>query len=354
MTEYIPDPEAVESGLIPADEMNPLKISQFQQIIAEQHAAVFLARRFPRDWKLAWSKLQEMCRRKTLAEKAEYKYPRGQKQVKGPSVYIARPLASCWGNLHYGVRIVGETEENITLEGFAWDLESNSRIMPQMTIRKLIQRKKGNMTVWIKPDERDLRELINRESAKLLRNAILQIVPSDFVEDAVALCRETLKGGLKDPKSESKKLILAFGNYGVNVEALNRYIGHDEWSGDDIVDLQAILNSLNDGEAKPSDFFGNGKKEEELKNPINISDMKVGNPATHQSVRGKTTDSVEKDGAVAEILELAKEYEPILSKKLTATCAEENLRGMVLEALGVVKEEILEQVQKAEKLKNKA
>jgi PAS domain-containing protein len=61
---------------------------------------------------------------------------------------------------------------------------------------KLIQRKikgsKTGETEWIAPDERDLLELTNRQNAKAVRNCILQVLPKDYILDAMDTAKETL------------------------------------------------------------------------------------------------------------------------------------------------------------------
>ncbi len=46
------------------------------------------------------------------------------------------------------------------------------------TFRKKIQRKRDGQTVWVTPDERDLRELTNKRGAILERNCLLKLQPS--------------------------------------------------------------------------------------------------------------------------------------------------------------------------------
>ena len=331
-----------------------------------------MAKHYPRNFNKAWAKMQEMCQRRTLAAAAEYKYPRGKKQISGPSVYIARPIAMCWGNLHYGFKIINETEESLTIQGWAWDLESGSRVMVDMIVKKLVQRKDSSgVARWVKPDERDLQELINRIGAKQVRNAILQIVPTDFTEDAVAACRKTLTDGLKDPKSEVKKLIRAFQEYSVSVDSLNRYIGNEDWTSDNIVDLQGVLNAIKDGEAKPSAYFSvKPVPAKEPKKKTTIKKMKAGDKKKHQSVRGKVDkkepepkkeEPPETEPPAAQattamttqinaILGLVKKNEAVMSGTILKQCIKSNLESMSPDGLRVVRVSVDDAIEEAERI----
>ncbi len=362
----------VGTGLVTGKDLvgSPQQAGLANQIFAEMQAAVLMAKHYPRNFNKAWAKMQEMCQRKTLALKAEYKYPRGKKQIAGPSVYIARPIAMCWGNLHYGFKIINETEDALTIQGWAWDLESGSRIMVDMTVKKLIFRKdEKGVGRWVKPDERDLQELINRIGAKQVRNAILQIVPTDFTEDAVAACRKTLTAGLKDPKSAVKNLIRAFQEYNVSIDSLNRYIESEEWTSDNIVDLQGVLNAINDGEAKPSAYFST-KPQVKTRKKTTIKKMKAGDSKNHQSVKGKVdkkkpepkkeeppeVEPSEPEILTAmgtqinEILGLVKENEAVMSGSLLKKCLKSNLEGMSPDGLRVVRIDVDEAITEAEKI----
>jgi hypothetical protein len=226
----------------------PQVASQLQEI----QAAVILAKQFPRVYDDSWARLMKACQRKTLAEKARYRYPRGGKMIVGPSVNLARVAAQCYGNIRWGLNILRNDNDEVLIEGWAWDMEQNIKSTAQDCFKKLIFRKdKG----WVTPDERDLRELINRRGAILVRNCLLNILPKDLIEDAEAQAEQALRKQIKDPSGERKRLILEFDKYGVTVDMLNRYIGQESWGADDIIHLKEILNSIQDGQAKREDYF---------------------------------------------------------------------------------------------------
>jgi hypothetical protein len=127
--------------------------------------------------------------------------------------------------------------------------------------RKLVQRKKkeGRGSEWVTPDERDLRELTNRRGAILVRNCILQLLPSDLIEDAVNKTRETKRTEVtRDPEAARKRVILAFVTLNVTPEMLGVYLGKPvgECSPDEIAKLRAIYQSIRDGNSNWQEYAG--------------------------------------------------------------------------------------------------
>jgi hypothetical protein len=246
--------------------------------IQEIQASIVVAKKFPRIVDECWAKLMQSCKRQSFAKKASYSYPRGGTQITGPSVNLARTAGQCYGNIRYGVDIVRDDDEDRTIVGWAWDVENNVRASYPDHFKKLIFRKKGG---WVVPDERDLRELTNRRGAIALRNALIHIMPRDFIEDAEAMCLKTLKDDIKDPAGEKKRLILAFDEIGVTVEMLTAYVKSDPWSPDDLVELQGIITAIKEGTNKRDDYF---RKEQQppANGTLSEKDMKAGNPEKHQ------------------------------------------------------------------------
>jgi len=242
-------------------------------VLQEVQGAMIIAKKFPRNYMECWKSLQNSCMRLTLAEKGDYSYPRGEKTVKGASVYLARVAAQCWKNIRYGFDILEVRENEVSIQGWAWDMEANNKTYAPMTFSKLIQRKnkQTSRTEWVTPDERDLIELVNRQGAKCSRNALLQLLPHDYIEDARDRCKKTIRDGIKDVKSEQKRLVLNFSDFGVNVEMLNGYVGTEDWTKDDIVKMQGVLNTLRDGHAKREDYFNN----QSYKNTSNNNDKSI-------------------------------------------------------------------------------
>jgi hypothetical protein len=218
----------------------------------------------PREVLVARERLLEACKRPGMADAATYEFPRGGKKVTGPSVYLAREAARCWGNLRFGFHVVSMDRAEVHIRGFAWDLETNLYIELDDRFRRLHQRvdKETGETRWVEPDERDLREVVNRKGAILVRNAILQAVPSDLIEEAVLRAAQTLQedaaGNLKaDRGTTIKRLCDSFSEFAVTPAMLAVFLDHelDTISADEVASLRAVYRSLKDGQSKREDHF---------------------------------------------------------------------------------------------------
>jgi hypothetical protein len=211
-----------------------------------------------------------------MAADARYSFPRGKdketKQVNyvtGPSVYLAREAARHWGNLRTGQRIVSMDAEYVHVKGYCYDVQTNTYNESEDKFRAKIQRKdwETGQTVWKTPDERDLRELINKRAAICVRNAILTTLPSDVIEDAMAEAEATLrkveeKNMQADPVATVRKMVDKFAEFGVTVEMLEQYVNHklDICTPDEIAQFRTIHASMRDGQSKREDYFVVGEQ----------------------------------------------------------------------------------------------
>lgn len=241
---------------------------------AEIESAIIIAKKMPRNDQEAWQRVNKSCQRPAFAEAATYCFPRGGNDVTGPSVDLARELARCWGNVRFGLRILRDDDTSRLIQGWAWDLETNMKVEAEDAFEKLIQRKnkKTNVTEWIEPDERDLRELTNRRGAILVRNCILQMVPKDMVEDALYQCNKTLQSKTAaDPDAARKRLMSDFGSINVTVSMIEGVLGHpfDQSSPKELADLRAAYNSIAAGNSTWQEYAKSNEPAESPKPDIN-------------------------------------------------------------------------------------
>jgi len=249
--------------------------------LGEAQAAVMLAKQFPRDELATYQSIMTACSRPSFAAKAVYRYPRGKTTVSGASVVLAREIARCFGNIVSGYRVLSNEDDQIHLQGYAWDQQSNRRVVLEDRFNAKIQRKMRTMdgveeTQWVTPDERDLRELVSRRASFLERNALLRLLPADLIEDAMGACTQaetkTASGEIKNDRNGTlKKLVTAYSGYGVNKDMIEDRLGHrlDDASAEEIAELRQIYTSIKDGSASRDEFF-----EPRPKMVLNLADMK--------------------------------------------------------------------------------
>lgn len=225
-----------------------------QREIAEVQAAVILAKKFPRDQIQAMDKILVACQRPSLAESAIYSYSRGGTEITGPSIRLAEAIAQNWQNIQFGVRELEQRNGESTVEAYAWDLESNTRQSKVFQVAHKRHTKKGS---YMLEDPRDIYETVANNAARRLRACILGVVPGDVVEAAVGQCEQTLKSKADTSAEAVKKMVEAFGKYGVSKEQIEKRIQRrlDSITPAQVISLRKVYNSLKDGMGAVADWF---------------------------------------------------------------------------------------------------
>lgn len=239
----------------PQDDKSQVQVQE-ARAVAEVQAAYVIAKKFPRNQSESYVNIIEACKRPYLAEQAIYAFPRGGKLVTGASIRLAEAMAQAWGNLDCGVRELSQSNGVSVAEAYAIDLQTNTRVTKVFHVPHVRDTKKGRTKLT---DARDIYEIVANQGARRLRACILGIIPGDVVEAAVERCKRTLESSVADiPISEQiRKMVLAFDEFGVKVEHLEKRLGHkmEVTIGAEIVTLKGIYKSLKDGMAKREDFF---------------------------------------------------------------------------------------------------
>lgn len=230
----------------------------------EIQAALVIAKRFPRDEVRAESKVTIACQRMGLAKVASYIYPRGGEKITGPTIRLAEVLAQYWGNMEYGFRELQRCDGYSVVECFSWDMETNTRVKRTITVDHKIGLKGGAFKKLTDP--RDIYEQVANQAQRRVRACILEIIPGDIVEKAVAIAKKTLAGGGGEPLIDRiKKMVIAFQSVTVPQEKIEKRIGHSvaECSHEEIADLLEIYNSVKEGHSRREDWFDFGGRPEE-------------------------------------------------------------------------------------------
>ncbi|MCK2097716.1 hypothetical protein [Thauera aromatica] len=220
----------------------------------EVQAMMVIAKRFPRDQMQAMDRILQACTRPTLAEGALYSYGRGGADVTGPSIRLAEAIAQNWGNLQFGIRELSQSNGESTVEAFAWDIENNTRQVKVFQVPHIRYTRSGTKRL---EDPRDIYELVANQGARRLRACILGVIPGDVVESAVKQCETTLTTSADTSPDAVKKMVDAFGQYGVTREQIEKRIQRrlDTITPALMVQMKKIYASLRDGMSAPGDWF---------------------------------------------------------------------------------------------------
>jgi hypothetical protein len=227
--------------------------------------AMLAAKRFPRDEKACLDRILNACSRESLASQAIYQYAKGGTDISGPSIRLAEAIATRWGNIEFGWRELERSKDEAgtgisSVEAFAWDLETNTRVPRVFTVRHWRDTKKrpdGSGGGYALTDERDVYELCANQAARRLRACILAVIDGDIVEEAVKQCDATLAASADTGPDAQKAILTAFAVFGVTKAQIEARIQRrmDSITAAQVVTLRKIRASLKDGMSSPADWF---------------------------------------------------------------------------------------------------
>jgi len=221
----------------------------------EIQAALVIAQRFPRDEIKSKSRILEACRRKELAEVAEYEYSRGGTRITGPTIDLLRAIANRWGNIRYGWTEVERRDGQSLVRCFAWDMQSNGQAERTFAIKHWRDTQSGGYAL---DDERDIYEVIANQAARRVRACLEEVIDADIVSSAVDTCRTTLKTGEKTPLSDrAVQMVTAFAEFGVTQPMIETRLGNklEAVSENQLASLRRVFKAMKDGVGKREDYF---------------------------------------------------------------------------------------------------
>lgn len=225
--------------------------------VAEVQAAIVVAQQCPRNITSAIAEMQQVCRRKRLAEKAFYSFPRASSTVSGPTVQLARELARCWGNVQYGLIEMRRDDEygESEMQAFAWDVEKNSRVSSTFIVPHRRDTSNGTKKLT---DMRDIYESNANNGARRVREQIFAVLPGWFVDEAIDTCRQALAdgGGVPLPQRIAKA-VQVFEGIGVHTDRIETKLGRpsSKWTEHDVAELQILFRSIDRREVTIDEAF---------------------------------------------------------------------------------------------------
>jgi hypothetical protein len=185
----------------------------------EADIAISTAKKFPRSISKFRQDAMSMATADVdVAASCFYRLQRGGKVIEGPSARLAEIIASAWGNMKFGARVVSEDDKFITAQGVAHDLEKN--VYTSIEVRRRITDKNG---------QRYNDDMIvvtgNAASSIALRNAIFKTIPFTYAKTVYEQAKRTAIGDAKTIGMRRTGMIEAFAKIGVTQEMLLNFVG---------------------------------------------------------------------------------------------------------------------------------
>ena len=220
--------------------------------LSEIESLVSVAKRYPRDIKSALDKSFTIA---TLdpenAESCVYMLERKGKDgqpttIEGPSIRFAEIIASQYGNLRVGSRILLNDGKQLIAEGFCFDAETNYAVSKQV-IRRITYKNGATYS-------EDMQNITGNAAQSIaMRNAIFTVVPLAILKPVLEKIKEFAAQNVATAEEFEKKrnkTIQWFTKRGVTEAEILKYLSlknMDEITAEHVVKLISLANSIKDG-----------------------------------------------------------------------------------------------------------
>ena len=226
---------------------------------AEIDIQISTAKRFPRNAERATQNvLAVLAKDPDFAKQCVYSLPRGGKEISGPSVHLARFLASEYGNLRVDAKIVEIGDFMVTAQAVAFDLERNYAIRTE--VKRRITDRKGQ-----KFNDDMIIVTCNAGLAIALRNAIMQVIPATVTTRVYEAAQKSIVGDVSSEQSllkRRKEVMDGFLNtYNVTepeILSLLQLETINQIQGPQLLTLVGLAQALKDGDTTVAEAFGRG------------------------------------------------------------------------------------------------
>lgn len=234
-----------------------------QKAIVESKYKMALAR--PRDLDMVRQKMLKDASRPSFANVAIYHKPVGN-GIEGPSIRFVESAIRNMTNIDVTATTISEDDERRVISVCAEDLESNTSYSHEVTVTKTVERRKlpqGEKPIRVRANSNGQPiyilhatddEILNKQNAlisKAVRTLGLRLIPGDLVDEALWEIKKTMaQQDRQDPDAAKHRIIDAFAQLGVSVEALKEFVGHElsALTPNEIQLLRTTYTSIKDGE----------------------------------------------------------------------------------------------------------
>ena len=245
-----------------------LQVTESSRVLAETQAAMTVAQARPRDQRQAIEKIMTTCQRPRLAQGAAYLYSKGGQEITGATIRLLEAVAQNWGNIQWGFREMSQANGESTVQAFAIDLESNTKVTRDFVVPHKLGLSGGRTKRLTDP--REIYEYVANQAQRRVRTCLENIIPRDVIEDALDECRKTLVSHVKLTPERIKDMLEKFKEFDVTREHIETRFQRsiDSITPAQFLTLADIFKSLSENLGTPEYYFKDWKFEEESKPTI--------------------------------------------------------------------------------------
>jgi hypothetical protein len=245
-------------------DLNELKIIEVTALEAQTKAEIDIqiatAKRYPREIKKSIKNVLDLATvDQQTAAGCFYAKPQGGTVIEGPSVRLAEIVASSWGNLRSGSRMISDDGTWITSQGMCHDLETNTAI--QIEVKKKVTKKDG-----VRYSDDMVVTTANAANSVALRNAIFRVIPMAVFSSIMSEIKKVAIGSdtQESVETRAEKAIQYFEKLSVVRERIFAALGKKKISDldeEDLVKLTGFKTAIKDKEITLEEAFPQTNKE---------------------------------------------------------------------------------------------
>ena len=215
-----------------------------------------------------------------------------QQYAEGLSVRMAEIVASCYGNLRVGARIVEQTPRRVVVQGMAHDLETNF-----MSTSEVVE---ATVTKAGQPYDERMRIVIAKAAlAKARRDAIFQVVPKALAKPIEQAVRSMLVGDSEPLVKRRARAVAWVHSLGIPDERVWFALGVQ--GADDLTDshlfrLTGLRTAIKDGEVTIDEAFPEIEPKDGKQSAIESAANSLKAKATRATKRVSTRRNSEAEG----------------------------------------------------------
>jgi len=186
-----------------------------------------------------------------VAESCVYALPRGGKKLEGPSVRLAEIVASSFGNVRTGARVIANDGKTITAQGICHDLETNNCVTVE--VKRKITNAQGQTY------SEDMQVVTgNAACAIAFRNAVFKVIPAALIDTVFDKVKTVARGTAATLEARRTKAVEWFNGKGVTNQQICDLFSIKKIADIDLDILETLSgykSSISNDGAKIEDIF---------------------------------------------------------------------------------------------------
>jgi hypothetical protein len=239
------EPQSLELEIVTPTALESLERANVDMQIAT-------AKRYPRSPAVVKKRMMDLA---TLDQESAatcfYRLNRQGKMIEGPTIRLAEIAGSCFGNLRYGARVIGNDGKVVTAQGYCFDLETN--VMSQVEVQRRITDRNGNKY------SEDMQVVTgNAACAIALRNAVFKVVPFAIIKPIFTAAKKAAVGDIKTLVERRTAMLAKFASLGINEKRILTTLGKNGVDEIGLAELETLIglhNAIEDKEQTVEEAF---------------------------------------------------------------------------------------------------